>query len=100
MLDIAADGVVNLNGTYVYGATTVYSDGTLNWSGGRYAQGSSLLVQSNGLVNLLSNNEKDLGGLLSNYGRVVQSGGTLSVMNNGGSLAGPGGQPGRLGDAG
>ncbi len=88
VLDIAADGVVNLNGTYVYGATTVYSDGTLNWSGGRFAQGSSLLVQSNGLVNLLSNNEKDLGGLLSNYGRVVQSGGTLSVMNNGGAWPG------------
>ena len=88
VLDIAANAVVNLNGTYVYGATTVRSSGTLNWSGGRFAQGSSLLVQSNGVVNLLTSSEKDLGGLLSNFGQVVHTGGTLSVMNDGAGWSG------------
>ena len=88
VLDIAANAVVNLNGTYVYGPTTVRSNATLNWSGGRFAQGSSLLVQSNALVNLLTSAEKDLGGPLSNYGRVVQSGGAFYVLNDGGSWQG------------
>jgi len=88
VLDIAANAVVNLNGTYVYGVTTVRSNATLNWYGGRFAQDSSLLVQSNALVNLLSTGEKDLGGPLSNYGRIVQSGGTFSIMNDGATWTG------------
>ena len=32
VLDIAANAVVNLNGTYVNGATTLRSNATLNWS--------------------------------------------------------------------
>ena len=87
-LDIAANGVVNLNGTYAYGATTVRSNATLNWSAGRFAQGSSLLVQSNALVNLLTSAEKDLGGPMTNYGYVVMSGGSFVVMNDNSSWQG------------
>ena len=81
-LDVAPNGVVNLAGTYAYGPTIVRSNATLNWLGGRFAQGSSLLVQSNALVNLLSTGEKDLGGPMTNYGRVVWTGGSLYVMND------------------
>ena len=88
VLDVAASAVVNLSGTYVYGATTVRSNGTINWSGGRFAQGSSLLIQSNALVNLLSGNEKDMAGPMNNYGKVVQSGGNFYVMNDGASWPG------------
>jgi hypothetical protein len=82
VLDIAAYAVANLNGTYAYGATTIRSNATLNWSGGRFAQGSSLLVQSNALVNMLTGAEKDLGGPMTNYGHVVMSGGSFYVMND------------------
>lgn len=87
-LDITANGVANLNGTYAYGPTTARSNATLNWYGGRFAQGSSLLVQSNALVNLLSNNEKDMGGPMTNYGHVVMTGGTLDVLNDKGGWQG------------
>jgi hypothetical protein len=88
VLDVAANAVANLNGTYAYGATTIRSNATLNWSGGRFAQGSSLLVQSNALVNLLTTAEKDLGGPMTNYGHVVMSGGSFYVMNDNGSWRG------------
>jgi hypothetical protein len=82
VLDVAAFAVVNLNGTYAYGATTIRSNATLNWSGGRFAQGSSLLVQSNALVNLLTSAEKDMGGPMTNYGHVIMSGGPFYVLND------------------
>ena len=87
-LDVAATGVANLNGTYLYGATAVRTNGTLNWWGGRFAQGSSLWVENGGLLNLLGAAEKDIGGPMNNYGRVVWSGGPIYVLNDGSSWQG------------
>ncbi len=81
-------GVLNFNSGYVSGPLTLSSNAVLNWSGGRFAQGSSLLVQSNALVNLLTSAEKDLGGPMTNYGAVVWTGGTLYMMNDGAGWAG------------
>jgi len=75
-------GVLNLNSGNVGGPTVVTGVGALNWSSGRFAQGSSLLVQSNGVANLLGSGQKELGGALTNYGRVYWSGGTVLMMND------------------
>ena len=81
-LVIASNGVANLNGTYAYDASVVRSGATLNWLGGRFAQGSSLLVETNALVNMLSGGEKDLGGPMTNFGHVTWSGGNIYVFND------------------
>ena len=89
--------ILNLNGTArVYGAMVVRSNAVLNWSGqncgdwsctASFAPGSSLWVESNGLVNLLGP-WMFLGGGLTNYGRVVHQGGTLRLMNDNSSWRG------------
>jgi len=81
-LDIAETAVANLSGTWLYGPTIVRSNATFNWLGGRFAPGSSLLVQSNALLNLVTTAEKDLGGPMTNYGRVVWSGGPFYLIND------------------
>jgi hypothetical protein len=81
-LEVVSNGVVNLNGTYAYGPTTVRSNSTLNWLAGRFAQGSSLLVETNALFNLLTGGEKDLGGPMTNFGTVVWSGGPLYILTD------------------
>jgi hypothetical protein len=75
-------GVLNLNSGNVGGPTVVTGAGALNWLEGRFAQGSSLLVQSNGVANLLGNGQKQLGAGMTNYGRVYWSGGSFSIMND------------------
>jgi len=87
-LEVAANGVVNLDGTGVYGAMAVRTNGTFNWLGGRFQQGSSLRVERGGLLNLLGGGQKDLGGAMLNYGRVVMMGGTFYVMNDNGNWKG------------
>jgi hypothetical protein len=81
-LEVASNGVASLNGTYLYGASVVRSNGTMNWSAGRFGQGSSLLVESGGLINMPTTGEKDIGGPMYNYGRVVWGGGTIYLMND------------------
>ena len=81
-------GVLNFNSGFISGPVTVNSNGVLNWNGGRFAQGSSLLVASNGVVNVQTSNGKELGGALTNYGAVAWSGGVINVMNDGASWAG------------
>lgn len=87
-LEVAANATANINGTYLYGPTYVRSNATFNWLGGRFAPGSSLLVASNALLNLTGTAEKDLGGPMYNYGHVVASGGSLSLLNDGSSYLG------------
>ena len=70
-------GVLNFNSGYISELLTVSSNGVLNWSSGRFAQGSSLVVGSNALLNLLGSGEKDLGGPMTNYGSVVMTGGNF-----------------------
>jgi len=78
----AVTGLLNLNSGNVAGPTVVTGGGTLNWLSGRFGQGASLLVQSNGVANLLGNGQKELGARMTNYGGVFWSGGTISIMND------------------
>jgi len=81
-------GTLNFNSGYISGPLTVNSNAVLNWNGGRFAQGSSLTVQSNALVNLQTSTEKDLGGPLTNYGHAVLSGTGFTVLNDNSSWQG------------
>lgn len=63
-------GVMNLISGYIGGAMVIKSNGVLNWSSGRFAQGSSLMIETNGLANLLTSSGKDLGGAMTNSGLV------------------------------
>ncbi len=75
-------GVMNLLSGYVAGPLVVQTNGVLNWSSGRFASGSSLLIQTNGLANLLTTGAKELGGVWTNAGQVEWTGGNLSLMND------------------
>src|SRR5258706_11042662 len=44
--------------------------------------GSALLVQNGAVVNMAGSGEKDMGGPMSNYGRVVMSGGSFYVITD------------------
>ena len=77
-----------MNSGAVAGPVAVIGSGALNWSAGRFAPGSSLLVQSNGVANLLGSGQKDLGGSLTNFGKVYWSGGNISMMNDASSYFG------------
>jgi len=66
----------------------VTGTGVLNWSGGSFAAGSSLVVQSNAVVNFLSGAQKILGGAMTNHGQVYWSGGSLSLRNDASSYLG------------
>lgn len=87
-LQVASNGVVNLYNTYASAATVIHSNATLNWLGGRFAQGSSLLLESNAVLNMLTGNEKDLGGPMTNFGHVFWNGGSFSIINDGSSWFG------------
>jgi len=75
-------GVLNLNSGNVAGPTVVTGIGALNWLSGRFGQGASLLLQSNGVANLLGSGQKELGAGMTNFGRVYWSGGNISIMND------------------
>ena len=75
-------GVMNLVSGSVGGRLTIGAGGVLNWSSGRFAEGSSLIVENNGVANLLTTGEKDLGGPLANAGQVVWTGGSVILMND------------------
>jgi hypothetical protein len=81
-------GVLNFNSGFIAAAITVVSNGVLNWNSGRFSPGSSLLVNSNGFLNLASNGEKDIACVLTNYGTATWTGGTIYLMNDGGSYLG------------
>ena len=75
-------GVLNLNSGGVGGSVTVASNAVLNWSSGFLTAGASLVVESNGVVNLLTAGEKYLDGPMTNSGSVLWTGGTFNVRNN------------------
>src|SRR5512133_377810 len=78
----SAFSVLNFNGGNIFGPVLVATNATFNWSSGRMDIGSSLLVQSNAAVNLLSSSEKDLGGPMTNFGQVVFSGNGFYLLND------------------
>src|SRR5262249_38890986 len=75
-------GVLNFNNGTIAGPLIVSSNAVLNWNAGRFGQGSSLLINSNGLVNLASSGEKDLGGPLTNFGTMAWTGGSFYLLND------------------
>jgi hypothetical protein len=87
-LNLATSAVVTFAGTYAYGPTLVESNATFNWLGGRFGTGSSLLVQSNAVVNILGAAEKQMGGPMTNFGSVLWSGGGFTIMNESSSYLG------------
>src|SRR3954465_10243689 len=80
--------VLNFNGGNLFGPILVASNATLTWNGGRMDIGSSLTVQSNAVVSLLTATEKDLGGPMTNFGQVNLSGNGFYVINDAGSWRG------------
>jgi hypothetical protein len=74
---------LNLNGGTLAGALLVRSNSVLNWNSGvAIATGSSLTVQSNGLVNVQTGADKYLDGALTNRGTVIWTGGNFYIRNN------------------
>ena len=84
----AVSGVLNLNSGGIAGPVAVTGMGVLNWSAGRFTAGSSLVVHSNAVVNLLGSAQKELGGAMTNNGHVYWSGGSLSLRNDASSYFG------------
>ena len=78
----AVSGVLNVNSGGLAGPTMVAEGGVFNWFAGGLQIGSSLVVQSNGIVNLQGGSQKDLRGAVTNYGQIYWSGGSISVRNN------------------
>ena len=79
-------GVLNLWSSTVSGALRIAAGGVLNWQGNysprtQFGQGSSLVVETNGLVNLLGD-WQTLGGGMTNYGRVLQQGSYFRIQND------------------
>ncbi|HEX5222972.1 MAG TPA: immunoglobulin domain-containing protein, partial [Verrucomicrobiae bacterium] len=81
-------GVLNLNSGSVSGPLTVSSNAVLNWSTGIMNPTSSLVVESNGVVNLLTAGSKYLDGPMTNSGSVLWTGGTFYVRNNNSGILG------------
>ena len=79
---------LNFNGGNLSGPIVVATNCVMNWAGGRLAQGSSLAVLGNALLNLTTSAEKDLGGPMTNFGHVVLSGSSFYVMNDNSSWLG------------
>jgi hypothetical protein len=81
-------GTLNLFSGGIAGQLSISANGVLNWSAGQFGPGSSLTVETNGLVNLTSSSEKILGGLLSNSGQVEWLGGIMTIRNDAASYGG------------
>jgi hypothetical protein len=92
-------GVLNLNSGGVAGSVAIASNAVLNWSGGLFGAGSSLVVESNGVANLLTGNSKYLDGAMLNYGSVIWSGGVFYVRAQQHELFGQRGESGLVADA-
>ena len=80
-------GVLNFNGTLA-GPLVVGPGGTMNWSGG--TANGAFTVLSNGTLNLVSSNEKDIAAPWTNGGAVFWTAGNLRALYNNGmnNLAG------------
>src|SRR5262249_3644875 len=75
-------GTLNLYSGAVAGQVSISANAVLNWWSGQFGPGSTLRIDTNGLANLATSNEKTLGGQLLNAGQLEWLAGTVTVRND------------------
>ena len=84
-LTVLDGGVVHATNETISGSMVVEGPGVFTWSGGYLSPGATLVVATNGVLNL---DGLTLGGRLENRGTVRWLAGTIYLRNNGGDYAG------------